>query len=91
MASALVKQKNFDRQELTDPSFGSMATMKKLMILSASLIGAGLSLVEICSYIILFSHVWRHDNECAGFILDPKIIRNRNRANAISLTGTVNA
>ena len=87
----LVKQKNFDRQELTDPSFGSMATMKKLMILSASLIGAGLSLVEICSYIILFSHVWRHDNECAGFILDPKIIRNRNRANAISLTGTVNA
>jgi hypothetical protein len=39
------------------------------------------------SYIILFHHIWKHNNNVASIVLDQKIVLQRNKANAMNLTG----
>jgi len=39
------------------------------------------------SYIFLFHHLWEHNKNIASTVLDANIIRQRNKANAINLTG----
>jgi hypothetical protein len=45
--------------------------------------------VEISSYIILFCYISQHDNNIAKNVLKPSVIKSRNRANAVNLTGLV--
>ena len=45
--------------------------------------------VEISSYIILFCYISQHDNKIAKNVLKPSVIKSRNRANAVNLTGLV--
>ncbi len=51
-------------------------------------VGAGIeTFVEVSSYIILFHHIWKHDNNLAADVLDQNIIKKRNRVNALSVFG----
>ena len=52
-----------------------------------SIIGTIFRILEVCSYIILYYHVWKHDNDVAAKILNQQVIRNRNRRNAITISG----
>lgn len=45
------------------------------------------TLIEIISYIILFTHITHHNNNIAINILQPSVIEKRNASNAISLFG----
>lgn len=51
-----------------------------------SIVGITLTIIEVTCYIILFRYLWHHDNKMAKY-LDTKVIKSRNRANAVSLTG----
>lgn len=46
-----------------------------------------ITMTEVCSYIILYHYVWTHDNKLASGILDEKVIKMRNRANVLTITG----
>ena len=72
---------------ITDPAYVSSRSLKSGLLLIFSIIGACLTTLEILSYLILFHHVWIHDNKTANFVLDQNVIKMRNRVNAISLTG----
>ncbi len=61
--------------------------MKKTTFLIISIYSSICNILEISSYTILYYHVWTHDNRMASEILDQRVIRTRNRANAISLIG----
>ena len=51
-------------------------------------LGIGLTTIEITSYIVLYYHISCHNNnKTIQQILDKNTIKNRNRTNAISLTG----
>jgi hypothetical protein len=72
---------------ITDATYGRERKLKNGFLLAFSIVGACLTTLEILSYVILFYHVWKHDNKTASFVLDQKVIGMRNRVNAISLTG----
>jgi hypothetical protein len=46
-----------------------------------------LNVAELLSFVVLFYHVYHHDNSVAISILNPKVIKARNTQNAISLVG----
>jgi hypothetical protein len=39
------------------------------------------------SYLILYHHLWNHNNKIVVGVVDANVIKMRNRANAISITG----
>ena len=73
-------------QDQADPNYNRHKTFLKMIFLLYAIIGFIFNMVEICSYIILYHFVTSQNNNVER-ILDPSVIRIRNRANAISLTG----
>ncbi len=75
-------------QDISNNGELNMLLINYMSIISA-IVGACFSLIEIISYMLLYSHIYKHDNSIAATILDPSIIRMRNRTNSISLYGHV--
>ena len=46
-----------------------------------------LELIEVSSYLVLFHHLYHHDNQVVKSILRPEVIKLRNKKNAISFLG----
>ena len=72
---------------MTDSSFSDNKEYRKTIYLIYAAIGFSFNLVEISSYIILYHFISVHNNQNVNTILEPSVIRIRNRSNAISLTG----
>jgi hypothetical protein len=49
--------------------------------------GAFIGLVELSCYVVIFAYIYRHNTTVAISLLDAKVIRQRNRQNAISFAG----
>ena len=79
---------NIFPQELVSQNDYEWIFQKYISIFSASL-AISLTFVEITCYIVLYMHINLHNNTIASTLLDPSIIRLRNQANSISLTGQV--
>ena len=45
------------------------------------------TLIEILCYIIIFHHIFHHNTNIAAVVLSEKVIKQRNRTNAISFFG----
>ena len=52
-----------------------------------SLVGVVYTTIEILSYTIIFHYIRNHNNNNTVGIIDPSIVKMRNRINAISLSG----
>ena len=52
-----------------------------------SLVGVVYTTIEIISYTIIFHYIRNHNNNNTVGIIDPSIVKMRNRINAISLSG----
>ena len=52
-------------------------------------LGGIFSMIEIACYIVIYLHIDVHNNTVAIQLLDPSVIRVRNRTNSITLTGQV--
>ena len=63
--------------------------MKSLVSIIWSLIGVMFQILELCCYVILYYYVKNHNNTIAITVLDAGVIKLRNRANSISLSGQV--
>jgi hypothetical protein len=50
-------------------------------------IGIFLTVIEMLCYIVFFLHVTAHNNRIAATVLQPCVIKQRNRTNAISMLG----
>ncbi len=46
-----------------------------------------LNITEMLCYLILFCHIYNHDNTVGALVLRPDVIKMRNSRNAISLLG----
>jgi hypothetical protein len=46
-----------------------------------------LNITEMLCYVILFCHIYNHDNTVGALVLRPDVIKMRNSRNAISLLG----
>ena len=57
------------------------------MSIVLSAVGATFQILELCCYIILYAYVKNHNNTIAVTVLDAGVIKMRNRANSISLSG----
>ena len=58
-----------------------------MIFLTVTILSIIATITEVSSYAILYFYIWKHDNHLASGILDQKIIKMRNRANALSITG----
>ena len=67
-------------------SLMSVTTKQKITTAFTS-VGLVLTIIEITSYAILFHHIGKQNNNVAAFVLSPKVIQQRNKANAISFVG----
>ncbi len=72
---------------MTDSHFVYNQQYWKTIYLIYAAVGFTFNLVEITSYIILYHFISVHNNQNTVMILEPSVIRMRNRSNAISLTG----
>ena len=63
--------------------------MRKILFFYFSVNAFIHSAVEILSYIILFHYISQHDNNIAKTVLKPSVIKSRNKANAVNLTGLI--
>ena len=61
--------------------------VKQRIISFISFIGIILTLIEITCYVIIFHHIHHHNNNIGAVVLSEKIIKHRNRTNAISFFG----
>ena len=69
-------------------SMGEISIAVKQRIISfISFIGIILTLIEITCYVIIFHHIHHHNNNIGAVVLSEKIIKHRNRTNAISFFG----
>ena len=66
-----------------------MLENKSLITLVTSLYGILNHSIEFFCYAVIFYSVFKHDNTEAVRILNPSVIRQRNRTNAICLIGQV--
>ena len=62
----------------------------EVKIIVTSLLGSLasiLTILEVTSYIIFFLHITKHNNTIAANVLKPSVIKQRNRASAVSMYG----
>ena len=65
-----------------------MAIAKRQGIISAlSSIGALFAMIELICYIAIFHYISHHNKNVASVVLSDKVIKQRNRTNAISFFG----
>ena len=75
-------------QDIVNANTRGELSLKKINILTYTVVGAVLNLLEISSYLILIYHVRKKDqNANLTLILEKRVIDNRNRVNAVSLVG----
>ena len=55
--------------------------------LLVSSIGIFLTFIEMLCYIVFFHHIMVHNNSIAATVLQPGVIKQRNKTNAISMLG----
>jgi len=76
----------FWTQAISSPETNNVLFSERTIVLIFWPIGASLIIIEAICYIILYRYMWIHNNNM-GHILNPNVIKSRNRVNAISLTG----
>jgi len=82
-----MKTLHFDyTQDLSDPN-PSSTDQQTFVFFCVSMIGVVLNLIEIFSYSVLFADIRNHNNTVGSQILEAKIIKQRNRVNAITMFG----
>ena len=73
---------------MSDPHNASKKFVRRAIVILYAIVGFSYTMVEIISYIFLYYYITFHNNNAiANGVLDASVIRMRNRANAISLTG----
>ena len=65
--------------------------LKKRVVTAIGTLGMVFTFLEISSYLIFFHHLIVHDNSVMENILQTSVIKQRNRANAISMIGQLAA
>ncbi len=83
----LIKYPLLQFQDHLDGYQDIIVEWKNSILFFFSLLGAVLTLIEIMSYLILYHHLWNHNNKIVVGVVDANVIKMRNRANAISITG----
>ena len=73
---------------MSDPT-GIEWIVSRYVSVFTSTFGAMFTVAEIGYYITLYLHITGHNNTVAAKLLDPSIIRMRNKSNSISLIGQV--
>ena len=71
------------KQDIADLDHQHNKMLRQRFIILYSAIGFAYTSTEIISYIILYMYIANHDNKTVQGILDPSVIKMRNRANAI--------
>ena len=62
--------------------------MRRAIVILYAIVGFSYTMVEIISYIFLYYYITFHNKiAIANGVVDASVVRMRNRANAISLTG----
>jgi hypothetical protein len=64
-----------------------MSIRKKEISNGVALFGVVVTLLEVYSFVILFHHLYNHNNRVAINILSPSVVQQRNRTNAVTLAG----
>ena len=83
------KNINLFFKELTDPDEYLMK-WRKVVVICVSIAGSIFNLLELGSYLILFFQLYNHNNSISkSNLLESNVVKQRNRVNAISLTGQV--
>ena len=57
--------------------------MKQFVLRLSALFGLGFNLTEMFCYFFFFGHIKQHNNTVAIHVLEPHVIHQRNRLNAI--------
>jgi hypothetical protein len=60
---------------------------RKFVVLSVSTAATICNLVEMVSHIFLFIYIHNHNNTIGSAVLEAKVIKQRNRVNAVSTGG----
>lgn len=50
-------------------------------------LGGFFTMIELCCYLSIFHYISHHDNHVAVHIIKPAALQQRNRTNALTLTG----
>jgi hypothetical protein len=74
-------------QNLTDPENHVKKSYRKFVVLAYSLLGVVFTVIEIISYTIIYHYIRNHNNKNTEGLIDPSVVKIRNRINAISLSG----
>ena len=56
-------------------------------MLCVTVTGTIMTVVKLISYALVFSHLLDHNNAIGKIILEPAVVKSRNRTNAISMLG----
>jgi hypothetical protein len=73
--------------KLQKPGTDFLSIWKKEISDGVALFGVVVTLVEVYSFVILFHHIYKHNNHVAINILSPSVVQQRNRTNAVTLAG----
>ena len=65
----------------------STKKFKSFVRVCVGIVGIILTIIEVLSYAIFFQHIAKHNETIASQVLEPSVIKKRNKRNAISMTG----
>ena len=66
---------------------GGLKPFARMYVISVIIMCILFNMVEMCCYLLLFSHIYHHDNKVAILIIKAEDVKLRNSKNAISLIG----
>jgi hypothetical protein len=78
---------HFLKQESTTNSKVLTKKYKSFIRVIVGAVGIVLTVIEVLCYVLFFYHIYKHNQTVASQVLEPSIIKKRNKRNAISMTG----